>query len=114
VAALIFLSLFWTTKELAQALGRGQAQVLEANLATRPGVVVLSERRLGLDGPGVDEQVLSGEAAYSFLYSGLRLLVHSGDQFFLLPAGWTHGEGNAIVLGDTQGVRIEFTPGGRR
>ena len=114
VVALIFLSAFWTTKELAQALGRGQAEVLEATLQTRPGVVVLSARRLGIEGPGVTEEVLDDDtAAYAFQYSGLRLLVRSGGQFFLLPSEWTREDGNAIALRELEGLRVEFTPGGR-
>lgn len=115
VVALIFLSAFWTTKELAQALGRGQAEVLETTLQTRPGVVVLSDRRLGIEGPGVTEEVLDDNtAAYAFQYNGLRLLVRSGGQFFLLPSEWTREDGNAIVLRELEsGLRVEFTPGNR-
>jgi hypothetical protein len=113
VTALIFLSIFWTTNELARALGRGHAQTLESRIGARPGVVVYSEQRLQLAGPGIVEQYLGSatDARYRFRYEGLKLLVASGDQFFLLPERWSPDEGNAILLQRDESLRFEFVRG---
>jgi hypothetical protein len=111
VALVGVLSMFWATSDYAAALGRGRAKNLADNLDTRPGVVVYSERQLGIAGPGVIEQRVNGAAAYRFRYKGLRLLIESDRRFFLLPQGWTRSNGTVIVLPDTPSTRLEFSPG---
>jgi hypothetical protein len=52
------------------------------------------------------------DAAYRFRYTGLKLIVRAGGRWFLLPAGWTPGNrGAALLLPDTDDLRVEFTPG---
>ena len=52
------------------------------------------------------------DAAYRYRYSGLKLVVRSGGKWFLLPASWTPGNrGAALLLSDTDELRVEFTPG---
>jgi hypothetical protein len=112
VATIVFLSLFWTTKDLAQALGRGQARELERSLDQQPGTIVYSERDLNLDATGVTEELLpGGETAFIHRYSGLRLLIKSDDRYFLIPNDWTHDDGVTILLLDDDSIRIEFEPG---
>jgi hypothetical protein len=112
VVMIVFLSLFWTTKDLAQALGRGQALELERSLDQQPGAIVYSERDLNLDATGVTEELQPGrETAFTYRYSGLRLLVKSDDRYFLVPNGWTHRDGVTILLRDDESLRIEFEPG---
>jgi hypothetical protein len=108
IGVVVFLSVFWATKDLARALGRGQARTLERSLARQPGATVYSERRLYL--PGVHEAALSG-GGYRFRYTGLRLLVRSGGRYLLIPDGWTHARGVALVLSDDDSMRVEFTRG---
>ncbi len=112
VGLLIVLSLFWATKDVAEALGRGSGMLLASHLRGRPSAVVYSGERLLLGGPGVHEEWLdTTDAVYRFRYSGLRLLVRSGGNYFLLPDGWTRRDGSAIVLPDSGALRLEFTPG---
>jgi hypothetical protein len=108
IGVVVFLSVFWATKDLAQALGRGQAQRLERSLSTQPGAIVYSERPLYL--PGVSEAALSG-GGYRFRYTGLRLLVRSAGRYFLIPDGWTRANGVVVVLRDDESMRVEFTRG---
>ncbi len=113
VGAVVVLSAFWTASVYANALGRGKAIELAANLASRPEVTVFSAHRLFLGGPGVSEQALaSRDSAYGYRYSGMRLLVHSGGRYFLLPDDWSRTAGNvagnAIVLADGPTLRFEF------
>jgi hypothetical protein len=108
IGVVVFLSVFWATKDLAQALGRGQARRLERSLSTQPGAIVYSERRLYL--PGVSEAALSG-GGYRFRYTGLRLLVRSAGKYFLIPDGWSRASGVVVVLRDDESMRVEFTRG---
>ena len=106
----IGLSVVWVVAEYAEWDGSRKAQRLVRDLAYRPAVVVYSPQRLLLEGPGVREEDLSGaEAEYAYRYDGLRLLVRSGDRLFLLPAEWSHDDGNVILLRDRDDVRMEFT-----
>lgn len=109
IALLIVLSSFWTASSYAQALGRGRAARLAAGLSERPHVAVFAPKRLYIRAAGVVEQRLTGDdRAYRYRYSGLRLLIRSGRKYFLLPDGWTHANGAAIVLADSQDYRFEF------
>ncbi len=109
VGVVVILSVFWATKDLAQALGRGQARDLERSLAALPGAIVYSERRLSL--PGVSETALDG-GGYRFRYTGLRLLVRSAGKYFLIPEAWSRADGAVVVLRDDTSMRFEFTRGG--
>jgi hypothetical protein len=113
IGALLTLSAFWASSEYADALGRGRAQRLAESLETRPSVVVYASERLQLDLRGVTETTLDRrDSAYAFRYEGLRLLVHSGDKYFLLTENWSQEQGVAIVLPDTEELRVEFRSGG--
>jgi hypothetical protein len=108
IGVVVFLSAFWATKDLAQALGRGQARELERSLSKQPGAIVYSDRRLYL--PDVSEAALSG-GGYQFRYTGLRLLVRSAGRYFLIPDGWSRTSGVVVVLRDDESMRVEFTRG---
>ena len=112
VALLVVLSAFWTASTYADALGRGRAERLAASLTARPQVTVFTPKRLIVEADGVVERRLSGvDVAYRYRYSGLRLLIRSGGQYFLLPDNWTRGDGAVIVLGDRPDYRFEFGSG---
>ena len=112
---LLVASSFWLVTEYARAIGRGLADHYASRLDQRPGVVVVSTRRLELTGPGVSEAVI--EAAepdgFTYRYSGLRLLVFADRTYYLLPGGWTPG-GTAPTFripADLAGARFEFVAG---
>lgn len=112
IGALVILSAFWATSRYADALGRGRAQDLAESLERRPSVGLYTSERLQLDLPGVTETAFDRpDSAYAFRYEGLRLLVHAGDKYFLLPETWSREEGVAVVLSDTDDLRVEFRPG---
>ena len=72
-----------------------------------------SEKDLHLPGPQVGVTALDGtNSAYSFQYNGLRPLLYANHRWFLLPVGWTHGNGSTvIVLQDDPGhVRVDLAP----
>jgi hypothetical protein len=112
VSSAVVLSAFWATSVYADALGRGRAQDLESALERQPHVVVYVKQSLNIDVEGVEQTALEEPgSAYAFRYAGLRLLVRSGGQYFLLPSGWSHDDGDpAIVLRDTNDLRFEFSP----
>lgn len=114
VFILVSVGLFWAVGSYAITVGTSRAQLLEATLAGRPDVVAYSEHRLGLQAPGVREVSCSvTDAAYRFRYEGLKLVQQSGNQYLLLPAGWTRTSGAAILLPRSDKIRLEFSPAGQ-
>lgn len=111
VVGIVVLGLFWAASDYAQSVGRGLAQTIITAPAVRPGVVVFSDKRLFLGGPGVTETHLStaDDAAYHYRYTGFRLMIQSGGNLVLIPEGWTPRDGTAVVL-PTASVRVEFSP----
>jgi hypothetical protein len=64
--------------------------------------------------PGVHERRChDAEGAYPYRYHGLKLVLESGGQLFLLPAQWVDGTGTAMVVPRTDAIRLEFTGPGR-
>jgi hypothetical protein len=111
-AMLALLGIFWASSLYAAALGRGRAQILAENLSSQPAVTVFSAKSLGIDAPGVTvTKIATASSAFEFRYSGLRLLIHSANKYFLVNDEWSHERGVTIVLQDTPDIRLEFTPG---
>ena len=113
IVALLLVSAFWATATIAQQRGNAVAQAIEASLPIQPEAVVYSLQRLQITGPEVTVTRLPGTgAAFAYRYDGLRLLVHSGGHWFLLPAGWTHTNGATVtILPDTaSGIRVDLAP----
>jgi hypothetical protein len=113
VSLLLILCLFWATSEYVAATARGRALYFAAGLAREPSVVIYSDKRLFLAGPGILEEPLPDQptAAYRYRYSGMRLLVESQGRYFLLPAGWRPGTAT-LMLDQGTGMRIELTANG--
>jgi hypothetical protein len=112
VAALVVLTLLWTVTAYADFVGVQVAKQLKVNLPTAANVTVYSSSDLSLSGPGVTRSAIAPpNSAYRYRYSGFRLLVSSGGQYFLLPAGWQQGTGSVVVLPVTPSgisMRVEF------
>lgn len=115
VFILVSVGLFWAVGSYAIGVGLGRAQQFEATLSSRLDVVVYSEKRLSLDAPGVREVTCRyADSAYQFRYDGLKIVpLQSGNQYLLLPAGWTHANGAAILIPRSDKVRLEFSQPGR-
>jgi hypothetical protein len=117
VGLLVLVCLFWTASNYAEVLGHRLADDFVHKVDHLPGVVVLSEQRLFLDGPGVDEDSLAGpdnDGALRYRYEGLRLLENTGGRYFLVSDGWTPTDGVVFVLKDDDDtIRLDFVREGR-
>jgi hypothetical protein len=111
LVAFVVLSLFWTASVYASALGRGRAQDVVSSLERQPRVFVYSTTRLQLPEHVQETRLDPRQSAYAFRYSGLRLLIRSGGNYFLLNEGWTRDDGVTILLRDDDDLRFEFRPG---
>lgn len=104
--------LFWSASNRAEVLGERLANDYAQGVSSAVRVTVYAGERLYLRGPGVaEEELAAGHAAYRFRYTGLRLLDHIGDRYFLVPDGWTPGHGVVIALSEDDKLRFEYSSG---
>jgi hypothetical protein len=109
VFVLLGLSLFAAATDYAAAVGRARAQDLAATLGQEPDVMIYSQKDLSLTAPGIRKvRCRDPEAAYQFRYDGLKLVLESGDLYLFLPGNWTPSAGTAILLPQSDSVRLEF------
>lgn len=110
--ALALIALLWSVTGYADYIGTQTARQLQSSLPRAANVTVYSSADLSLSGPGISKAKLDApDGAYRFRYSGLRLLVSAGGEYFLLPARWHEGSGSVIVLPQTStegATRVEF------
>lgn len=109
VFVFVSLGLFWAVHDYSAAVGTSRGQMAAAELANQPDVVLYSVRGLGIEGPGVRERVCGDEDGAYRRYDGLKLILQSGDQYVLLPEGWTPGLGAAFVIPRRETLGLEFT-----
>ena len=102
------LGAFWAAGLQADADGRQSAALLVTGLAAAPQVVLYSEHRLQLTGPGVqvDELGVDGDR-FRFQYSGIRKLIRSDKALLLLPVGWQQSRDRIFIVPDDGSVRID-------
>jgi hypothetical protein len=113
VIALVIFAAFWATSDVADSEGRSAARLVADSLLVQTKVHVYSRDRLQIVGSGVQVTNLqTTNSAYRFRYDGLRLLLHSGDRWFLVRAVWDPENGeDVIVLQDNPSeLRIEVAP----
>lgn len=113
LSALCLVAAFWATASVADRNGSSAARAIEASLPGRAQAVVYSADRLQVTGPGVGLVQLAGSGGpFAFRYNGLRTLLHSDGRWFLLPVGWTHGNGATVILlpDDVTGIRVDLAP----
>lgn len=108
---LVGVCLFWTASNYADVEGDRLARMFEPTHL--PGVVLSSDARLHLEGPGVVEEPLPGEhSRLRYRYRGLRLLEHTGGRYFLVSDDWTPSYGVVFMIRDgDQTVRLDFVRG---
>ncbi|MFI7130870.1 hypothetical protein ACIBQ1_34640 [Nonomuraea sp. NPDC050153] len=106
LAAFLLISLLWVVTHRAKTVGEEDAQKVEATML---GVVVYAPQPLNMKGPGITETpLMEPNARYRYQYTGLRLLIHSNRQYFLLPAcRGSAPEARAIALPADGSVRLE-------
>src|SRR6476661_5882416 len=108
VGTLVTAALFWTVAEFAQVVGRGKAEAVVRTIDTFSGATVYARTDLHLEAAEATSWA-GAQGDYLFRYTGLRLLMYSGDRYFLVPDGWRPGSGPLVVLADTDDVRVELT-----
>lgn len=113
VAIAAVVMLFWGTSNYATLEGRALADRLIGDIRGQNAVTVYSSKRLYLTGAGVAEAELPGKNnAYSYRYTGLRLLAHAGGRYFLVADQWAPGRGTVMVLREKDSsLRMEFSRG---
>jgi hypothetical protein len=105
----VAVSLFWAATDYSAAVGTWRAHRLVDRLATYPDVVIYSLHGLSMSAPGVRETRCEGpESAFRYRYDGLKLVIRSGDQYFLLPATWRPDGGTAFLIPRDSSLRLEF------
>ena len=112
VTGTVSLGVFWMLEEYASAVGRGYARQLAANVDALARTVVISPYPLGIEAPGVTEEVLAvDDAGTATLYrtTGLRLLARSGGKVILLHEGWTPASGTVVVVADSEALTWQFS-----
>jgi hypothetical protein len=111
-AFLIVLNIFWGTALFAADLGRGKARNLELQpFATQPDVLLYSSHRLNVDARDVTAADLGPTyAPYRFRYDGLKLLIRGKDKIILIPYSWSTTNAFALVLPESDAIRIVFAP----
>lgn len=113
VSVVFGVGLFWAVGSYAVRMGDQGAQRFTAALGCAPDVVLYSERSLNLAYAGVREEPPPGtEGAYGFRYPGLKLVPQAGDRYLLLlPADWSRWTRPALLLPQSDTVRLEVGPG---
>ena len=106
ILMLLMASLFWNVSHYADVKGRVLARTVERELRNQPSVIIYSDKRLYLQPPVIETRLEPTDAAYTFAYSGLKLMFRADRKFFLRPS--EHLPGPNIVLPDGPGIRLEY------
>ena len=108
--ALVLLLFMWTVTAYANYAGIQKAEQVQSGLPTAAAVIIYSSANLSLSGPGVMMSIVRArDSEFRFRYDGLRFLVGSGGNDFLLPERWRPGDGSVIVLPAAgAGILVEF------
>jgi hypothetical protein len=110
---LVTFGLFWAVGDYSREVGIRRAFETAVQIPARPAAILYSAQSLNLTADGV-RQVTCGQpdAAYKYRYTGLKLLLQSGDQYVFVPTDWRASSGTAFVIPRTDTLRLEFTPAG--
>jgi hypothetical protein len=109
VFALVAVSLFAAATDYSAAVGQSRAQQVAAELAGQPAVALYSKDNLSITQPGVTQlRCRDPQAAYGYRYDGLTLMLESSGKYVLIPRGWSPGRAAAILLPESDAIRLEF------
>lgn len=111
IAGLLIVAIIaavWTVSRYAERVGTQFATHIATELPIQPRIVVYSAQWIALNGPGVVvQEIKQPDTRYHYQYTGLRLLVRSGDKFVLLPSQWRRGRDRVFFLHDDNSIRID-------
>jgi len=107
IAALLLLSLFWSVSHYAGVRGVDLAAEAEQRIASQPDVTIYSAQRLDLREPVVENYIAGTDSAYHYVYSGLKLLFRSQNNYFLRPAD--RSDRRNIIIAESPTLRFEFS-----
>jgi hypothetical protein len=109
LVSLAVLGAFWWLALFAVSAGTNRAVRFASRLAGANEVAVYATRPLSLAGPGVAREVFKDPSLrYRYRYTGLRLLIRAGGQYFLLPREWVRGRDSVVALPQEGDVRLEI------
>jgi hypothetical protein len=111
IALLLTVGIFSTTSIFAKMQGQAHAEAIKANPSILPAVTLYSQKPLMLEGIGITLETIGEDPeTFRYRYQGLRFLVLSGGRYFLLPNFWEKNTSFAIILSESNSVRIEVAP----
>lgn len=113
LVALTLVAMFWATADIGAQHGIATARTIELALPTQPQAILYSRQKLHISGPGVTiHSIDPHNAVYGYRYNGLRVLLHSGGHWLLVPAAWRHDNGaTTIILDDSDpATRVDLAP----
>jgi hypothetical protein len=111
VCGLVIAGLFWAAHKVAWASGSGRAYDDAVNLPGQPEVVLDTREQLTGLPAGIKKPAPAPrkEGTFRYRYRGLRLLLSSGGNLFLVPEKWTK-RGSTLVVPYDDNVRIQLIP----
>jgi hypothetical protein len=110
IIALLIVGAFSTTSIFARMQGQAQAETIKKNPGILAAVTVYSRMPLMLEGTGISVDMISEDAdTFRYRYQGLRFFVRSGGNYFLLPSIWKNKESHAIILSESDKIRVEVS-----
>ncbi|MBE1582027.1 hypothetical protein ACFPOI_27595 [Nonomuraea angiospora] len=117
LVVLVLLSLLWIVDDRARRAGEADAKDMKEHPEQRlVAVVVYAPQRLNLEDPGIREIPLTDpNAEFRYKYTGLRLLIESSGQYFVVSVCWPTTAGTrAIALPADGSIRLETLSDGKK
>ncbi|MEV4573602.1 hypothetical protein AB0K16_10075 [Nonomuraea jabiensis] len=117
LVALVLLSLLWMVDDRARRAGEADAKDMKEHPEQHlVAVVVYAPQRLNLEDPGINEIPLTDpNAEFRYKYTGLRLLIESSGQYFVVSVCWPTTTGTrAIALPADGSIRLETLSDGKK
>lgn len=109
LATIGMVGILWSLALYAAQVGERAAVDSVATLPYEPEITLYSSDRIALNGPGiVVSDITQTGSRYRYCYSGLRLLIHSGDQYILIPVGWRKGRDNVFLVPGNETIRLDM------
>ncbi|MGH3567692.1 MAG: hypothetical protein ACRDRH_17000 [Pseudonocardia sp.] len=106
---ILFIPGFWAATIYARQLGTDAAETVDGSVGRLPLVTVFSEKPLDLPGSLVTgSRIPLNDGLYSYRYTGLSLLAHANERWFVIPGRLNDGyRSSVVVLRDSDDIRVE-------